>query len=502
MGFCVSKRMLSDMRQNDRLRWYRRYASIVDDSNAFERSLRQPLPTCIRINPVKTTPERLAEILRNDGVSAEPIPGVPGGFRIQTGLDRPGGHWAFWAGLYSVMETVSMLPVPLLGPRPRERVLDLCAAPGGKALQIGWAMQNTGSLVANDRDLGRIQALRQSLLRSGLVNVTATAYDGVNYPKHAGYFDRVLVDAPCSCEGTVRKNPEVAGRLHYSKIRSLSRIQILLLDKAFQLCRAGGRIVYSTCTFAPEENEAVVNAVLRKYGPERLRLVRAEIPEMEIRPGITEWEGRAFHPSLRSAIRIWPHHNDTGGFFIAVIEKKGEQSRPCTIEKKTRAVRSASRPDRILQYTGDISGWTERVSERFGIPTSEWQRFQWFSRKPGRIAFAAADHTVPVAPESVSTGLPLMRAHPLYPKLSTAAAQLLGPHAVRNVVQLKREEIEPYMRREVLKIDPDRLVRFTDTGYVIVRHRETALGVGFLKKTGNGRPHLMESLFPKAWFES
>jgi len=99
-----------------------------------------------------------------------------------------------------------MLPVSLLDPQPHERVLDLCAAPGSKTIQIGWAMKNTGTLIANDRDQGRIQALRQGLLRMGLMNVSTTVYDGVNYPKDAGYFDRILVDVPCSCEGTLRKN--------------------------------------------------------------------------------------------------------------------------------------------------------------------------------------------------------------------------------------------------------------------------------------------------------
>lgn len=501
MGFCMHHR-ISRMDNNPPFQWYRRYAAIVDDFEALEASFTQPLPTCLRTNPLKISTGRLAEIFYQEDISAEPIPGIPDGFQIGKGLERPGRHWAFWAGLYSVMETVSMLPVALLEPRPHERVLDLCAAPGSKTVQIGWAMENTGTLIANDRDRGRIQALRQALLRTGLVNASTTAYDGVNYPRAAGYFDRILVDAPCSCEGTIRKNPEVAGRLHYKKIRSLARIQTLLLEKAYQLCRTGGRIVYSTCTFAPEENELVVDAVLGKYGPEQIRLVPTELPDIETRPGITEWEGHPLHPSLGYAIRIWPHHNNTGGFFMAVLEKTGERRCPNTIEKMGRATRSPVRPDQRFQKTEAVRHWLGAISGRFGIRESDLNSHQFFSDKPGRISFAAKDHAMPEAPESLSTGLPLMRAHALYPKLSTAAAQLLGPLAEQNVVQLSRKQIESYMNRERVVLRPEQQIRITESGYVLVRYDTIALGIGFIRKTGNSSTNHMESLFPKAWFGS
>ena len=362
-------------------------------------------------------------------------------------------------------------------------------------------MHNTGTLIANDRDLGRIQALRQSLLRMGLVNTTITCYDGVNYPKDAGYFDRILVDAPCSCEGTIRKNPEVAHRLSRGKLDAMAHIQRLLLEKAVQLCKVGGRIVYSTCTFAPEENEGVVDSVLRKFGAQNLKSIPAKIPEFKTCPGLTRWENQDYHESVQNAVRIWPHHNDTGGFFIAVLKKTGEAGSPRAKERKQHATLSGMRPDEIHQKTKDIPKWINVIAERFGIEESELESYQIFSEKRERVSFTSDNHTLPLAPEINTTGLPLMRAHALYPKLTTPAVQLIGSLAKQNVIQLKRDQIESFMKRENLQIESEQMIRVTETGYVIVKYEENPLGVGFMK-TGNKPPYRMESLFPKAWYLS
>ena len=298
---------------------FERYRPLIDDWTAFQAALERPLPVCVWANPLRATPEQLAAWFDSAGLSAEALPWRPGTFKLPASIE-PGNRMPYITGLYHVQEEVSLLPVPLLDPQPGERVLDLCAAPGNKTAQIAVRMQNRGTVVANDLNFGRLSSLRNTLDRLGACNVTTTLYDAANYPAESGAFDRVLADVPCSCEGTSRKNPSVLDQQANS--HDITGAQTAILRKAVQRCRPGGRVVYSTCTYAPEENEAIVDAVLRDVGPDVLRLRPARIDGISGDPGLIEWQGQSFHPSLQHALRVWPHQNDTGGFFAAVLEKR------------------------------------------------------------------------------------------------------------------------------------------------------------------------------------
>jgi NOL1/NOP2/sun family putative RNA methylase len=296
---------------------FERYRSIIDDWTAFTDALRRPLPTCVWANPLRTTPEALADALRDQGLNPVPLSWLDHAFRLPADADI-GRQLAYVAGLLHVQEEVSLLPVPLLDPHPGDRVLDLCAAPGNKTAQIATRMQNRGTVVANDISYGRVASMRSTLDRLGIANVSTTTYDAANYPPESGAFDRVLADVPCTCEGTSRKQPGVVAQR--DTMRDPTGAQRAILRQAVRRCQPGGRVVYSTCTYAPEENEAVVDAVLRAAGP-ALHLHPARVDGVTGSPGLTEWNGQSFHPSLTNALRVWPHQNDTGGFFIAVLER-------------------------------------------------------------------------------------------------------------------------------------------------------------------------------------
>lgn len=198
-------------------------------------------------------------------------------------------------GRLHVQEEVSLLPVPLLDPQPGERVLDLCAAPGNKTAQIATRMHNRGTVVANDLRYGRVDSMRSTLDRLGIANVSATTYDAANYSPEGGSFDRVLADVPCSCESTSRKQPGVIAQR--SAMRDPTGAQRAILRQAVRRCRPGGRIVYATCTYAPEGNEAIVDAVLRDVGPDALRLRPARIDGVTGSPGLTAWAGLSIRRS-------------------------------------------------------------------------------------------------------------------------------------------------------------------------------------------------------------
>ncbi|MCP4417614.1 MAG: RsmB/NOP family class I SAM-dependent RNA methyltransferase, partial [Chloroflexi bacterium] len=314
---------LNDTQAGGMADYFSRYKELIEDWEEFQAVVKRPLPTTIWANPLKITPKKLAAIMADGGIDLTPIPWYAGGFRLPNGI-MPGLRWEYLAGLYQVQEEAALLPALLLNPQPGERVLDMCAAPGNKTVQMGAMMQNHGTLIANDRSKGRMRAARHALNRVGLLNTSTMTRDGANLPHTIGLFDKIMVDVPCSCEGTCRKDVGVIGRSSQNSSRKIARSQTALLRKAVQLCRPGGRIVYATCTFAPEENELVVDAILRETG-ESLHLIPSSVPNLLASPGITQWQGQTLHSEMHHASRIWPQQNDTGGFFVAVLEKAAEE---------------------------------------------------------------------------------------------------------------------------------------------------------------------------------
>ena len=298
-----------------------RYEPLVDDVDAFRAACDRPLPSVVRTNGIAASPARVREAFDEAGVAYEPVDWHDGLFRLPDG--NPGGNWPYVHGWTHGQEEVSVLPGLALDPRPDERVWDACAAPGSKTTQIADAMDDEGTVVANDNNLGRLSALRHNAERLGITNTIVTNQDARNFstkPLAFDEFDRALVDAPCSCEGTCRKNPDVLDQWTLGHVDAVAGIQKGILARAVQATRPGGVVVYSTCTFAPEENEAVLDHVL---GEEDCELVDFDLP-LETDPGVTEWEGETYDESVTRAQRIYPHRNDTGGFFCAKLRVGGE----------------------------------------------------------------------------------------------------------------------------------------------------------------------------------
>jgi 16S rRNA C967 or C1407 C5-methylase (RsmB/RsmF family) len=207
----------------------------------------------------------------------------------------------------------------VLDPEPGDVVWDACAAPGGKTTQLAAEIEDWGLVVANDDNLGRLSALRGNCDRLGVTSAAVTNTDArraiLDAFPDVDAFDAALVDAPCTCEGTIRKNPDALDGAGPSASRNLARLQSDILERAVELTREGGHVVYSTCTFAPEENEAVVDSVL---GGD-CRLVDFDT-DLASSPGLTEWDGEQYSDSMAKARRYYPHQNDTGGFFAAKLE--------------------------------------------------------------------------------------------------------------------------------------------------------------------------------------
>ncbi|QDX41466.1 RsmB/NOP family class I SAM-dependent RNA methyltransferase [Salarchaeum sp. JOR-1] len=295
----------------------RRYESIIGDFEAFLDACERPLPTVVRVSGITGTVERAVEAFEAAGVAVTRREWSDRVLEVET--EKPGNTWPYVHGWVHGQEEVSAIPARVLDPQPGESVWDTCAAPGSKTTQLADLMDDTGLLVANDDNLGRLSALRGNADRLGVTCAAVTNADARRFDPSVvdvDEFDRALVDAPCTCEGTIRKNLDALDEASPSASRNLARLQADILRRAVELTRDGGTVVYSTCTFAPEENEAVVDEVLREF--DALSVEPYDIA-LDHDDGLTEWDGESYDESLANAKRFYPHQNDTGGFFAAKL---------------------------------------------------------------------------------------------------------------------------------------------------------------------------------------
>ena len=281
----------------------------------FLDSYDSPRQFGLRVNTLKTSVE---DFLETAPFHLTPIPWIPNGF-FYGEEERPSRHAFYTAGLYYLQEPSAMTPASRLDITPGDYVLDLCAAPGGKATELGARLQGKGLLVANDISNSRAKALLRNLELFGIPNSLVTN----EVPKHlAGYFpeffDKILVDAPCSGEGMFRKDPDVAKTWDESRPGYFSKLQKDIIEQAISMLKPGGKLMYSTCTFSPEENEGLISYVLEHF-PEM------ELLEMEDYEGFSKGTPKWGNTDARltRTRRIFPHHMEGEGHFLALLQKKG-----------------------------------------------------------------------------------------------------------------------------------------------------------------------------------
>ena len=291
------------------------------EAGAFLESLRAPAAVGLRVNTLKLPPEAFQAL---SPFRLEPIPWCPEGFLVADPDARPGQHPYHAAGLYYLQDPTAMAAAPLLAPQPGEAVLDACAAPGGKATHLAARLNHMGLLVANEVVRSRSRTLvenvercgvRAALVTSEVVERLATRWEEA--------FDAVLVDAPCSGEGMFRKSPAARQEWRPEVVRGCARRQEHILLAAARLVRPGGRLLYATCTFAPEENEAVVARFLRLCP----HFALAEPPPLPgASPGRPDWVDPelAHGLPLERCVRFWPHRVPGEGHFFALLQRQGE----------------------------------------------------------------------------------------------------------------------------------------------------------------------------------
>lgn len=281
----------------------------------FMNSYEEPKTQGLRVNTLKTSVD---DFLKSSLFYLERIPWVESGFYYLP-EERPGKHPYHEAGLYYIQEPSAMAAGELADPKPGEKVLDLCAAPGGKTTHMAAKLKQQGLLLANEIHPARAKVLSQNVERMGIKNAVVTNEEpGKLAKKFTGFFDRILVDAPCSGEGMFRKDPEACKEWSLENVYRCAVRQLDILKHAAVMLKPGGRLVYSTCTFSPEENEGVINEFLKDEPA-------FEIEDIHIFEGFgggrREWIPDSSE-SLKKTIRLWPHQLKGEGHFFAIMRKK------------------------------------------------------------------------------------------------------------------------------------------------------------------------------------
>ena len=458
-----------------------RYRKIIPDWKSFQDSIQGRDPTTIRVRTGRISSAQLMGRLGDQGFSVEAVEGIDSFIRVLEGPFNITDTIEHWLGLFYVQQVSTGIAALALRPKPGEKILDLCAAPGGKTTQIADLMEGTGCLVAVDRNEGRLQALMANIYRLVHSNVMVVSGDGLRLPE-TSLFDRVLVDAPCSAEGTLRRKSN--RRIKESKKfrQSVPKRQEALLRKAIALTRPGGVVVYSTCTFAPEENEGVIDAVLKDM-PVYLEECGLQIPHS---PGLTRFEGKTFDESLEKTCRIYPHHLDSGGFFVARLRHQEERGdRACLhkssgwqdsafqfpSEKKTGVeVKEviATGIERMLRYVnGQVDlvsdfNWLLRGKDLWLHGCDQWPSDDWFESKNCRVLSVGLRAMAPVFRDEMRPTNDILRF--LERRVSSIA---YSP---------SKEEWDGLLNQESISVSVN------DYGFIPLKWKNHVLGRGLIQK--------------------
>lgn len=319
-----------------------------EEFDAFLSSYNEKYKTGLRLNRLKITKEEFDCI---SPCAIAPIPWTTNGFYYDA-KNQPAKHPYYHAGLYYIQEPSAMLPAALLPIEPGDKVLDVCAAPGGKSTELAAKLGGTGVMVSNDISNSRAKALLKNMELFGVRNPLVISEDPANLVKYfPGYFDKILVDAPCSGEGMFRKDPAIMKNWEQYGVEYYNNLQKNIILYAADMLKPGGYMVYSTCTFSPEENEGTIRYLL------------------ENRPGFTvepveRVEGLGYgHPEwinsddeqLGNCIRVWPHKIEGEGHFVTLLKKSEEVSAPaCTPYQYSKVKLSAEAEEFLEQLNIDF----------------------------------------------------------------------------------------------------------------------------------------------------
>ncbi len=434
----------------------------------FEKAMEERSKKGLRIHRGKISVD---EFLKKSPFSLDPIPYVENGFYYPE-EDSPGRHPYYNAGLYYIQEPSAMVPASLLSPLPGEKVLDLCAAPGGKATEWGSQLKGEGVLFANDISPSRGKALLKNLEMAGIQNLFVTAETperlAASYPS---YFDKILIDAPCSGEGMFRKERQLIKSWEKKGPKDYKDLQKEILSYGAAMLKPKGKLLYSTCTFSPEENEGVIDFLLKTNPDMELLPIEKKQGFSCGRPDLIK-EGRE---ELKRCIRLYPHNIKGEGHFAALLQKKEGK-----VPKKDNP------PFHCIQRFPMMDAFFRGLSWK--IDTSR------IFEKEGYLYYLPKNEGPKKSIRYLRTGLFLgeERKNAFLP--SQALAMALKPEEYPKVLSFfpEDERVIKYLKGETLDIS-DKGLPLEDNGYFLICVEHYSLGFG--KKIG----HQLRNKYEPGW---
>jgi 16S rRNA (cytosine1407-C5)-methyltransferase len=432
----------------------------------------------IRVNTLKSTRERTSSILySNYGIETENIPGLPSALKIKVKNDIISRSLEHISGEFYIQGLSSMIPPLILNPNEDDIILDLCASPGSKTTGIGELMNNKGTLLANEVQMDRVRTLIFNVDRMNLVNTGVLHYKGELLSKiYNNYFDKILVDAPCSGLGIIQKKGEVGSWWNLEKCISLGELQFKLLMSAVKMVKEGGEIVYSTCTMSVEENEMVLSKILSKFPVE---VIDIDLP-IKSHPGITKYKDEIINPQLEKARRILPWEADSDGFFIVKLRKTGDMPSSVPYEFKNGDLK-------LVDYRNKgVRDILKFLSDNFGINEEVFTHYKYLKRT-NDIYFINEDwddENLSIF-ERIGTRLGKFDKRDEL-TFHTQGAQILHNDITKNIYELEsEEELKKYINGGIIKKD-------VPLQQYVIKCRDYILGTAVGGKEG------IKSRFPRS----
>ena len=392
----------------------------------------KPEPRAIRANTLKRSATYIRKRLQELGVPFESVPFNPNGFTLLED-SLPLSHTLdFFCGYFQYQGLASQIPPLVLNPSPGERVLDMAASPGSKATQIAALMQNQGLLYVNDVSARRVRILSNNLQKAGSINNILTLLPGERFGNLLPeFFDKILLDAPCTALGTLTQNPEIASWWGYGRLQKIVDLQKRLFISAYKALKVGGELVYSTCSIAPEENELLIDEMLRTYPME---IIPIKIKgSNDFSAGLTTFRGQKLHPDLQYSLRILPHLHGMEGFFIVKLRKL-----------EARKPTSGASPDLFYPTTPFEDASTKQalaqISQTWGISETFWQNYRYLLKKD-RIWILNRDIEMVPTHELSSAGLLLAEKKRIGWKLFNQSVQFLESQITNRRISLSGDQL-------------------------------------------------------------
>ena len=475
----LARKEKGEDRLQDLLDYLSRLLPDSTQQRAFEAYSRTPPPPSLRLNPLIAGSQSLSVSL---AARAQPVPWCSDGYAFPADESRLSHTVEHAVGAYYLQAKAPMFAVETLAPQPGERVLDLCAAPGGKTTQLAAHMKNSGLLVANEMSKKRLPALVGNLERCGVGNAVITQAQGTLLARYFhNFFDRILVDAPCSGDGIVRKDLSMLRYWSPEDAQRQAQTQTGLLRAAFHMLRPGGTLVYSTCSLSLEENERVLMGLLTRYGESASIL---PISNMES-PTLAESTRTSLPDSLRHAVRIWPHLYNTEGAFVARLGKQAATQWPQVESDAAQWICSAADDLSALEACQTL----ERLWH-FSIPRTADQavasRGRHLIMQP-----AASDSIERNLPFFVRAGMRFGRRHKTRCYFTQQAVSLWGHRAIKRCVDLDWDSVCALFRGERLSLDKPLAQR----GEVICRHGIWPICRAMIEEEGTQLNGMLPRLF-------